>query len=247
MMKTYLFKKRDSSFSRKNYFNQRKGSTSRVTEEKSETFFKPATLIARSLNTVANIETFDPIINTDLSGFTKSTKSCSVKKARFTKVPDGKLPCHFEKIKDGTKIGKFYGASFDIEAQFESNPPCITCVNGEYRQEIKGYFKRNGIKEDVDLCGNLLEEDNYNEDCARVGGIDYKPGYHSQKLPASYFENPNQKMGCTFKMSDTPGMYGKKGDEVELNLSFIGKLIDTTNKEVLDKASWDVEGKHKIK
>ncbi|MEO5649836.1 MAG: hypothetical protein ABIR03_07940 [Ginsengibacter sp.] len=163
-----------------------------------------------------------------------SSNPCSPTKADFTTIPSGSLAATFAS-------GKL-GAPFSMKANFNSNVPC-TCGCGEYRQYVRGYFKSNGTAITHRLCGNTLDPAAFYEDCATIGGKDYKYGYHSNKFATSFFNNPDQNGGCDFNGTDYPGVTGASGDKLEVNLDFIGKLVDACDSDKeLKKSSWSVKG-----
>ena len=160
--------------------------------------------------------------------------SCSPSSYKFTSIPSGKLT--------PTYSGGSFGASFDMKAEFETPIPC-TCVSGEYRQFVRGWFKANGAKVTHRLCGSDLDAASYQEDCTRIGGTDYKYGYHSIPFATSKFTNPDQATGCNFIGYDRPAITGTTGDVLEMNLEFIGKLVDASDRDrELKSSSWSVVG-----
>jgi hypothetical protein len=157
--------------------------------------------------------------------------------AKFTSIPSGKLSAT-------TGSGKF-GASFNMNAQFTTPIPC-TCVSGEYRQFVRGFFKVNGVAQTHALCSNTMDTSTWNEDCATIGGTDYKYGYHSIPFATSKFTDPDQATGCTFNGFDFPGFKFSafsSGDKLEMHLEFQGKLVDASSGDAqLAASSWTVEG-----
>jgi hypothetical protein len=142
-----------------------------------------------------------------------------------------------------TLTGRKLGASFDMLADFSPiNIPC-SCSPGEYRQFVSGTFTRNGSPVTHPLCGTNLHPTTPQEDCARVGGTDYKYGYRSIPFGNSRFTNPDQASGCRFEGHDEPGITGSSGDTLALQLDFSAELVDTLRGiGGLQTAQWSVAG-----
>jgi hypothetical protein len=141
-----------------------------------------------------------------------------------------------------TLNGNKLGAEFDMIAQFSPTAIPCSCACGEYRQYVRGEFKRNGATVTHRLCGANLDPTTFQEDCARIGGTDYKYGYRSIPFATSKFTAPDQATGCRFEGFDAPGIRGSSGDTLELTLDFRATLIDTCNGATLDGAEWSVAG-----
>jgi hypothetical protein len=163
--------------------------------------------------------------------------ACTPTKANFTSIPSGTLT-------PTVSVGKF-GAPFDMKAEFTTAVPC-TCVSGEYRQFVRGFFKINGTALTHALCSNTMSTTTFFEDCATVSGTNYKYGYHSIPFATSNFSNPDQATGCNFVGFDYPGVnIGSlsTGDKVEIHLDFQGKLVDASSGDAqLAASSWTVDG-----
>jgi hypothetical protein len=172
-----------------------------------------------------------PVGAPDLSGFAV----CGVS-ASFSSIPSGAVAASLS----GSKLG----APFDMVGNFSATRIPCTCACGEYRQYIRGYFKKNGSTVTHRLCGTDLDPTNYQEDCVRIGGTDYKYGYRSLAFATSNFTNPDQATGCRFEGHDNPGITGSSGDDLEVNLDFIGTLVDTCDGNVVrTSSSWSVTGR----
>jgi hypothetical protein len=166
----------------------------------------------------------------DISSFSM----CGVS-ASFSTIPSGAVAATL----NGTKLG----APFDMIGNFSATRIPCSCACGEYRQYVRGYFKSNGTTVTHHLCGTDLDPTNYQEDCARIGGRDYKYGYRSNAFATSNFVNPDQATGCRFEGHDNPGITGSSGDSLEVNLDFIGTLVDTCDGNVVRaSSSWSVKG-----
>jgi hypothetical protein len=161
-----------------------------------------------------------------------STGGCSVT-GSFSSIPSGTLAATLS----GTKLG----ASFSMIGDFTPSIPC-TCACGEYRQQVRGSFTRNGSPVTHALCGTNLSATTFQEDCGIFGGTTYKYGYRSISFANSRF-TPDQAGGCKFEGFDFPGISGSSGDTLSINLDFTGKLIDTCNGNTqLASSSWSVSG-----
>jgi hypothetical protein len=56
---------------------------------------------------------------------------------------------------------------------------------------------------------------------------------------------PGKRQGCKYHGNDQPGWHNglNAGDDVALDLTFVGKIIDTcNNREVIKSATWTVKG-----
>jgi Domain of unknown function (DUF4157) len=163
------------------------------------------------------------------------TAPCKVTGA-FSSIPSGNVPATLS----GTKLG----AKFDMTGDFTpAVPECNNCACGEYRQYVKGAFKVNGTTHTHALCGTNLSETTMQEDCARVGGTDYKYGYRNNPFPNSKFTNSDQTTGCRFEGHDEPGLSAGSGAVLSVDLEFRGELIDTCDgNKVLASSTWTVKG-----
>ena len=159
----------------------------------------------------------------------------------FKSIPSGTLTA--------TLIGNKLGAIFFMIGEFVSTSriASCTCSCGEYRQFIRGIFKFNGVTQTLDLCGTNLDPITFHEDCSIRGGIEHKYGYRAHRSDTSNFTTPNQATGCKFVGSDYPGIKvessGTSGAHLEMDVDFIGKLVDTCNGEKeLARSTWSVKG-----
>jgi len=138
--------------------------------------------------------------------------------------------------------GNKLGVEFDMIGEYSPTEIPCNCSCGEYRQYVRGEFKKNGATVTHPLCGTNLDPSNFQEDCARRGGTDYKYGYRSIPFATSRFTNPDQATGCTFEGFDYPGIRGTSGDTLEVNLDFYAELVDTCRGATLAGADWSVAG-----
>jgi hypothetical protein len=161
--------------------------------------------------------------------------SCPLTGGAFSNIPNGQT---LVAGLSGSKLTK----SFNMIGDFTAGPGC-SCSCGEYRQNVRGTFTKNGAAVTHALCGSNLDPSTYQEDCARIGGTDYKYGYRSNPFGTSNFVNPDQATGCQFKGYDSPGIIGSSGDKLAMSLDFRGQLVDTcSGNKVLATADWSVGG-----
>jgi hypothetical protein len=143
-----------------------------------------------------------------------------------------------------TVTGNKLSASWSMLADFTSDPPdpavCGPC--GEYRQYVRGTFTKNGAPVTHRLCGTNLDPTTFQEDCAQIGGTQYKYGYHSIPFGTSRFSRPDQATGQRWDGYDAPGISGSSGDSLTVNLDFQGTIIDTCNSATLGGSAWSVAG-----
>jgi Domain of unknown function (DUF4157) len=170
----------------------------------------------------------------------------------------------FDDIPSGDKIATVSGkrlsfrfgmsGSFQpVQAAYRDLLEC-SCSCGEYRQEVRGKFTRAGKCEPncgdnyPPICGVATPDPTiFYEDCRPVGSSVVKYGYRSIPLNLSRFVDPdgtpNQATGCVFFGSDSPGIEGKSGEVLGMDLTFRGRLIDTCNgNKILDSSTWTVFG-----
>lgn len=163
------------------------------------------------------------------------TPKCGVT-GRFTSIPSGTLAASLNSSNE-------LGAPFDMLAKFTATVIPCSCSCGEYRQYVRGSFKRNGTVVTHNLCANRLDPTTYHEDCVTIGGTNYMYGYRSNAFATSKFTDPDQASGCKFVGKDYPRLPGSTGDKLEVNLEFKGELIDTCNSNTsLASATWKVVG-----
>jgi hypothetical protein len=186
-------------FSQMNVFAARRDSTRPVlvTTSLFPTDGGPETLDARPMDTMtADGEKALP------------ANGCSVT-GSWSSIPSGNIAA--------TLAGSKLGASFSMIGEFTPSIPC-NCLCGEYRQYVRGTFTRNGATVTHPLCGANLDPTTYQEDCARIGGTDYKYGYRSIPFATSRFTNPDQATGCRFEGLDAPGITGSSSDTLGVEL-----------------------------
>jgi hypothetical protein len=157
---------------------------------------------------------------------------CALSVATFTSIPSGSLTAKL--------AGSRLEAPFVMRATFDNAIPC-TCVNGEYRQFVRGAFTANGSAVTHTLApGRTLNATTFQEDGDPAGGTAY--GYRSQLGTHSRYL-PDQQTGCKYEGEDAPGIGAKPGTVVTMNLDFIGNLIDTAaGNRVVTTSAWTVAG-----
>lgn len=183
--------------------------------------------------TPATVQTQTQAVGGGSSG--GSTHHCAPS-GSFVSIPSGNVAPTFS--------GGGFSAPFSMHADFARPPIPCTGVCGEYRQYVRGFFKHNGTTLTHRLCANTLDPTTWHEDCATIGGTDYKYGYHSLRFATSKFEDPDQATGRKYRGEDAPG-FGRlnTGDTVEMNLEFRGELVDACDSgRVLRSTTWTVKG-----
>lgn len=157
---------------------------------------------------------------------------CALTSAIFTSIPSGTVAA--------TLSGGRLQAPFVMRATFSNPIPC-TCVNGEYRQYVRGTFTAGGSPVTHMLGpGRPLSATTFQEDGDVAAGTVY--GYHSIPGTKSRFR-PDQATGCQFEGEDEPGISAPSRTVVTMNLDFRGDLIDTSDSNrVVTTASWSVAG-----
>jgi hypothetical protein len=155
-------------------------------------------------------------------------------------LPSGTLPA--------TLTGSKLGASWSMSANFTGDPPnpaiCGPC--GEYRQYVRGSFTKNGRPVTHQLCGTALDPSKFQEDCVQIGGTQYKYGYHAIPFATSKFSRPDQATGQRWDGSDAPGIRGSSGDDLTVDLEFMGDLVDNCNGATIGGSTWKVSGSAKV-
>ncbi|PHJ67595.1 hypothetical protein VF14_04875 [Nostoc linckia z18] len=156
---------------------------------------------------------------------------------KFTNIPNGNIV--------PTVSGNRLSATFKMEATFTNPSGSDDCAGGEYRQYVKGVFKCNGKEVTHQLCTTYLSKENLQEDgCPPEKCTAY--GYRSCDYKKQEY-TPTRDKGCTFSADDTPSITSNPGDEVEIDLSFVGQLIDTKKPDkILAQAIWTVKGTGKL-
>ncbi len=165
------------------------------------------------------------------------------------KVPDPATP----------KIVKLLrlGAEFKMIIKFKDTPEC-DCSRGEYRQLVKGYFKKDGIKEKHTLGrSGLMEENVWKEDSSSSVRF---PRHYGHRINADNIDEdkylPDRKTGCKYEGYDWPGMEISKNHFLEVNLDFWGGVIDNKGKDnpqfdpnnpkFLKDNKWSVNGVYRL-
>jgi hypothetical protein len=178
----------------------------------------------------------ETVLGGTASTTTTSVCSSGISSGSFTSIPGASTIA-------ATLSGNKLGASFTMVGDFVAAQANCSSACGEYRQYVRGQFTKNGTAVVHRLCGNTLDPTTYHEDCATIGGTNYRYGYHSNRFATSYFDNPDQATGLTFHGSDAPGIRGVTGDQLSVQLDFRGELVDACNgNTVLQTAEWSVAG-----
>ena len=135
-------------------------------------------------------------------------------------------------------------SEFCIKASFGLVPPNTVYTPGEYRQYVKGVFRKNGAVQKHKLAGGKMSETEWMED---IIGRD-KYGYRNRgasRAPYGFFDDVgctiiNKENGRFFRSYDTPRALV---DDTEMDLHFLGKLVDVhNNNAMLAERHWHVKG-----
>jgi hypothetical protein len=115
------------------------------------------------------------------------------------------------------------------------------CACCEYRQYVRGSFKRNGQKVDLLLPSGYLSPTDFKED--GLVGAPYGPHYgHRDEIGASDdWYIPARPDGCEYQGHDFPGIGGAPGDTFDIDLEFQGEIVDVCNNIVLKSMTWTVK------
>jgi hypothetical protein len=146
------------------------------------------------------------------------------------------------KIIDWLPGVRLAGEEFDILATFAEGKNACKCACCEYRQYVRGTFRRNGKKLDFLLPSGYLSPTNFKED--GLLRVPYGPHYgHRDEIGASddrYL--PTRSDGCEYQGSDFPNIGGSIGDTFDINLEFRGEIIDVCNNDiVLMSTTWTIK------
>lgn len=138
------------------------------------------------------------------------------------------------------------GESFDMNVTFAATD----AVNGEFRQYVKGSFKKKAPS-DADwvtlthlLFHNVaLDASTYHEDGIGNGAYGYRAfnGCSDNFYTDATYTTVNRAAGRYYHGQDFPGMNGfASGTQYQITLDFKGDAVDATNGTVLRTNSWTV-------
>jgi len=140
--------------------------------------------------------------------------------------------------------GNRYAASFTNTAVFTCGPG-ETCAAGVYRQWVRGSFAINGSAVTHILCGSVvLSAIDYREDgCPPSGSSCAGCTAYGYRTCDWGYTNPDRFTGSNYTMYDAPGFNNvRPRDNYTVDLSFVGKLINTSNNTDLVVRTWTVIG-----
>ncbi len=135
---------------------------------------------------------------------------------------------------------------FSIQATFKNDTlpspqplPC-QCPCCEYKQSVKGFFSYRGEKLTHMLAGGqVMSETAWQEDGARVNGVDIHYGHRNETERALRDRyTPRRADGCTYEGADRPGLQGGAGEAFEINLQFKGEIIDVCSGAIVQTRTW---------
>lgn len=155
--------------------------------------------------------------------------------------------------------GTMFTEDFDMFIDFDPNAGYpTTCAVGEYRQFVRGEFRRNGVVKThllADPNGGpapaMLPRpaagaagDNFQQDGLDHPGPPRQLFFYGHRMGPPFATDvwlPDRETGCQYRGHDGPGAGGATGDSVSAVLDFIGNAVDAASAdEVLATASWTV-------
>ena len=145
------------------------------------------------------------------------------------------------------------GEKFEIRAEWSNTPKSsrgetsyCAAECGEYHQFLKGHMLSSSNEDGSDLTdvsprlfgGQKLDENSFQED-----GSDRNPNarYGHRKEPQTMDEDykPNRMIGSKYFGRDFPNV--STGTVADIDLTFLGKLVDTCNRTEDQSATWRVQ------
>lgn len=143
-----------------------------------------------------------------------------------------------------TFSGNRYAASFTNTAVFTCGSG-ETCAAGAYRQWVRGSFAVNGSPLTHILCGSVvLSAVTYREDgCPPSGSSCAGCTAYGYRACDWGYTNPDRFTGSDYTMYDAPGFNNVTArNTYAVDLSFVGKLINTVANTDLVSRTWTVIG-----
>jgi hypothetical protein len=131
----------------------------------------------------------------------------------MTRISDGQ---EFNVTEGRGKKAEFV---FTANITFKNDDSDCKCQCGEYQQEVKGWYKENGIVKPRPLGDVLLHPAIFQEDISKEGrryGHRYNPPVNSFAVDSFL---PDRPTGCSYVSFDDPGIRRKEAD-VTSNFSF---------------------------
>lgn len=155
--------------------------------------------------------------------------------------------------------GTRFNEEFDMNIDFDPNAGYpATCAVGEYRQYVRGEFRKNGVVKThllADPAGGpapaMLPRppagaagDNFQQDGLDDSGPPRRLLFYGHRMGPPFGTDvwlPDRETGCQYRGHDRPGWGGATGDVISVILDFRGNAVDAASAdEVLDSASWTV-------
>jgi hypothetical protein len=156
--------------------------------------------------------------------------------------------------------GTRFFESFEMNIDFDGAAAYpTTCAVGEYRQYVRGEFRKNGVVKThllADPGGGPAPAmlpipaagaagDNFLEDGLDAAGPPRRLHFYGHRAFGAAFATdgwvPDRETGCQYRGQDRPGWGGATGDVISVRLDFRGNAIDAASGgEVLDTANWSV-------
>jgi len=128
---------------------------------------------------------------------------------------------------------------FQATAEFHLVAPNTEYKHGEYRQLIKGAFRRGGKPQAHPLNDGLMSPDEWKEDATKAARYGYR--FRGQGVWTNAQGNVDKANGSRYQAWDQPKALT---DDDEMDLHFKGQLVDTGDgNRVITERTWHVYGK----
>jgi hypothetical protein len=161
--------------------------------------------------------------------------NCTLVKSSYA-IPANRSGC--------TTVGNKRGESFEMNADFQGtgSSECRCC---EYRQYVRGYgrYRANSASPWTTVnhllrWGVPLSPVNYNEDGFSNGSA---YGYRAFNGCSDDFLPHPRTTGCQYRGTDYPGLTLPTGYQYDVQLDFIGQIVDVCNSNtVIQSSAWTV-------
>jgi len=187
-------------------------------------------------------EPTEPSSSSSSSSSSFSSSSWSSASSACCNLTTCEFPKGLDRCKKSHPSVTVYRVDNPFEIDVEGTGACF-----EYRQFVKGYFKRGGKVETHELLnGQLMSTTQFNEDGPRGYGNRGNPhsktdGYYS--IDDDLTAQPDQANGDLYRGWDSPSMSGRSGESYEFNLHFLGRVIDKATGAIMCQHEWVIHCK----
>jgi len=133
--------------------------------------------------------------------------------------------------------------AFEVHARLIPAGATESCTPGQYRQFVKGEFRKDGVPQEHGLDSGPMERDKYREDIIERKRYGYRGspfGATSAYFTDKTFSVTDTQKGCFYKNWDQPSSGNAEDDEIDLQ--FRGHLINTQDDSILAERQWSVYG-----